>query len=310
MGVHTGSLNSLQKPVMEKSYQRGTELGYEPQVDGLLRFVEHGSPSPLIRWHQHDEYELHLVTATRGRMFIGDFIGNFEPGNLVLTGPRLPHNWVTTEYEEGDAAPLRDRCLIFLDNPIRHAAEYIPEMRSVFPLLERAKNGIQFFGISDSVSKHLDQIRDTQGARRMAAFMELLSDLAQHENYRLLSSAQLQNFGDHKAQSRISEIVDYISDNFHQHLYMGDVAERFGMSESRFSRYFRKETGNSFTDFVNQIRVNKACQLLTETDKYISTICYEVGFNTVANFNRRFGELRDMTPTEFRKNAKMRYLHS
>jgi len=82
------------------------------------------------------------------------------------------------------------------------------------------------------------------------------------------------------------------------------------MSESRFSRYFRKETGNSFTDFVNQIRVSKACQLLTETDKYISTICYEVGFNTVANFNRRFSELRGMTPTEFRKNAELRFLHS
>jgi len=309
-----GALNTIQSasqlPELESDYHRDIELGYEPEVDGLLRLVEHGSPSPLIRWHLHDEYELHLVNSTRGRMFVGDYIGNFGPGNLVLAGPRLPHNWITTHYDKGECAPDRDRALIFLDDPIRKACDFIPEMRSILPLLERAKNGIEFFGISDKVSAHLDRLKALQGARRMAVFMELLSDLAQHEHYQLLSSSQMQGCGDVKSQRKVSEIVDYISDNYHQQLYMAEVAERFGMSESRFSRYFRKATGNSFTDFVNRIRVNKACQLLVETDSYISTVCYEVGFNTVANFNRRFMELRGMTPTEFRRSSKLRFLHA
>lgn len=310
MGSYRSGINSTGKPELERNFHRGTELGYEPEVDGFLRFVEHGSPSPLIRWHQHEEYELHLITATRGKMFVGDYIGSFEPGNLVLTGPRLPHNWITTEYETGEEARQRDRCLIFLDEPIRRAAELMPELRSIFPLLDRAKNGIEFLGISDRAAKHLDIIRETHGARRLAAFIELFSDLAQHPHYRLLSSGPLETSNDLAGQSRISEIVGYISDNYHQPLCMAEVAERYGMSESGFSRYFRKETGNAFTDFVNQMRVTKACHLLMETDKYISTICYEVGYNTVANFNRRFSELRDMTPTEYRKQARQRFLHS
>lgn len=310
MGSYRSGFTSTGKPELERNFHRDTELGYEPEVDGFLRFVEHGSPSPLIRWHQHEEYELHLITATRGKMFVGDYIGSFEPGNLVFTGPRIPHNWITTDYEEGEAAQQRDRCLIFLDEPIRRASELMPEMRSIFPLLERAKSGIEFFGISDRVARQLDLIRDTQGVRRLAAFMELFSDLAQHNDYRLLSSGPLDTSTDLAGQSRISEIVGYISDNYHQPLCMAEVAERYGMSESGFSRYFRKETGNSFTDFVNRLRVTKACHLLMETDKYISTICYEVGYNTVANFNRRFSELRDMTPSEFRKQAKQRFLHS
>ncbi len=68
------------------------------------------------------------------------------------------------------------------------------------------------------------------------------------------------------------------------------------MSESRFSRFFRRATGNTFTDFVNRVRINRACQLLMETDRYITHICYEVGFNNVANFNRRFLEIKGMTP--------------
>ena len=88
---------------------------------------------------------------------------------------------------------------------------------------------------------------------------------------------------------------------------MAEIAERVGMTESRFSRYFRRATGNTFTDFVNRLRINRACQLLMETDQYISTICYNVGFNNVANFNRRFMEVKGMTPTEFRKQGEERF---
>ena len=69
------------------------------------------------------------------------------------------------------------------------------------------------------------------------------------------------------------------------------------MSESRFSRFFRRATGNNFVDFVNRVRINRACQLLMESDCYIAHICYEVGFNNVANFNRRFLEIKGMRPS-------------
>jgi len=310
MGAYTNRVIKSSKPELERHIHRDIELGYEPQTGGFLRVVEHGSPSPLIRWHQHEEYELHLITATRGKLFVGDHIGTFEPGNLVLTGPQLPHNWITTDYEEGQAAPERDRCLIFLDEPIRNAAQLMPELRSIFPLLERAKRGIEFIGISERVSHYLDRIRDSSGIYRLSVFFELFSELAQHPDFRLLSSAPIDSSRDTNDQSLISDIVGYISDHYNQPLCMADVAKRYGMSESGFSRYFRKETGNSFTDFVNRLRVAKACHLLMETEKYISTICYEVGYNTVANFNRRFSELHGMTPSAFRQQSKLRLLHS
>ena len=88
---------------------------------------------------------------------------------------------------------------------------------------------------------------------------------------------------------------------------MADVCARLRMPESRFSRFFRRATGNTFTDFVNRMRITKACQLLMETDRYVTTICYEVGFNNVANFNRRFLEIKGMTPTDFRRQAASRF---
>lgn len=294
-------------PEKENDFHRGPELGYEPDDIGLLRFLEHGAPHPLIRWHFHDEYELHLITNTHGKVFVGDYIGHFGPGHLVLTGPRLPHNWITTEYPDSGESPLRDRALQFGENRIEQAAKFIPELNTILPLLERAKNGIEFHGISDKVAVYLDQIKGSVGSKRLAIFIDLMTELAQHDNYRLLSSVQLQSQDNQRQLDQINHVVEFITSNYQQPLSMAEVAEQFGMSESRFSRYFRRSTGNTFTDFVNRVRVNKACQLLLESEMYISTICYEVGFNNVANFNRRFMEFRGMTPSEFRRNGKLRY---
>ena len=109
---------------LEDPFQRNAALGYDPPADiaGLLRYVSHGAPSPLIRWHYHEDYELHLVVATSGKFFVGDYIGNFEPGNLVLTGPRLPHNWISADLPP-EGVPLRDHCIVFNRSPIEQATQ-------------------------------------------------------------------------------------------------------------------------------------------------------------------------------------------
>ena len=104
-----------------------------------------------------------------------------------------------------------------------------------------------------------------------------------------------------------NNIVNRITANLAEPISMSDVAAELGMSESRFSRFFRRSTGNSFTDFVNRVRINSACHLLMQTDHYVTDICYQVGFNNVANFNRRFLEIKGMTPSEFRRQADTRF---
>ncbi len=90
------------QPELEHDYARSTALGYEPAEDtGFITCLAHGFPTPLARWHFHDEYELHLITATSGKAFIGDWIGPFQPGHLVLCGPRLPHNWISMDVPYG-----------------------------------------------------------------------------------------------------------------------------------------------------------------------------------------------------------------
>lgn len=294
-------------PELEHDAGRTTSLGYEPSGSyASVRCLEHGLPNPLVRWHCHEEYELHLIVASRGKVFVGDYIGHFEPGHLVLTGPRLPHNWISSDVGEAGIA-LRDVVLQFPDTPLRDAAGLIPELAEVMPLFERARHGIEFFGLSQRARKQHQRIKGSHGLQRFAAFVEWLGELAAWPDYRLLSTVQLQSFDDDAALARLSVIIDYLMQHCSEQFSMADICARVGMTESSFSRYFRRATGNTFTDFVNRLRINKACQLLMETDRYITNVCYDVGFNNVANFNRRFLQLKGMTPKEFRRQAEARF---
>lgn len=294
-------------PELERDFQRHPEMGYEPEGSyGFLRCLEHGAPHPLIRWHQHEEYELNLITSTTGRIFVGDFIGEFEPGNLVLTGPNLPHNWVSNDLPK-DGVASRNISLQFSDAPFRKSCDLFPELKQAIPLLDRAKDGIEFYGISDFALQQLTKIKSNTGIRSFREFLTLILRLSEHSDYRRLSNPELTHSIDNRAMNRFSGIIDYLTENYDSKFSMAEIAEKVGMDSSRFSRCFKNATGNTFTFFVNNLRVNRACHLLSETDKYISTICYDVGYNTVANFNRRFFEIKQMTPTQYRRLSQSKY---
>mgnify|MGYP000182449478 FL=1 len=296
------------KPELEHVYSRSPKLGYEPPEEpGFVRCLKHGFPTELDRWHFHDEYELHLITQTTGKAFVGDWIGPFSPGHLVLCGPRLPHNWVSIDTPAGGVSE-RDFVIQFDHAPIAASAAHLPELADLLPLLERSKHGIEFFGLGDAALEHWYRVKAGKGTARIAAFFDFLALLVSCSDYRLLSNVQLQGAAnDEPGMDMINEIVNRITDNLTEPLSIAEAAAQLGMPETRFSRFFRKATGNSYTDFVNRIRIHRACHLLMETEKLVADICYEVGFNNVANFNRRFLEAKGMTPSEFRRQSVRRF---
>jgi len=299
--------NRQRLPELEVDFNRNPSLGYEPtnQV-GFIRCLDHGYPTPLARWHCHEEYELHLITATSGKAFVGDWIGPFEPGHMVLCGPKLPHNWISQDLPEEGVAK-RDLVIQFRHAPIEKACQSIPELIEVLPLLERARHGVEFFGFAHSGEEYWHKVKTSRGLRRLTAFLEFMTVLTRWSDYRLLSNVQLQGGDNDVELDQINAILSRLTENVAQSLTAADVAKELGMSESRFSRFFRRATGNTYTDFVNHVRINRACQLLMGSERYITNICYEVGFNNVANFNRRFLEIKGVTPSEFRKQAENRF---
>ena len=224
------------KPELEHDYSRSPDLGYErPEEVGIIRCLSHGFPTPLARWHYHDEYELHLITATSGKAFVGDWIGQFQPGHLVLTGPRLPHNWVSMDLPEQGVVE-RDLVIQFPQAPIEEASRNIPEMRAVLPLLERAKHGIEFFGMHESALAHWHHVKSTHGLTRFAAFCEFMDVLAQCKDYRLLSNAQIQSVDNDAQLDQINAILSRITDKLTDPLSAAHLAQELGMTGAAVSK--------------------------------------------------------------------------
>lgn len=294
-------------PRLESDLMRDASLGFEAQAEcGFIRCIEHGFPTPLARWHYHDEFELQLIVATHGRAFVGDYIGNFEPGHLVLTGPRLPHNWISTNAPASGAGVSR-LVIQFRDAPLRRGMDAFPELGDLGPLLDRSRHGIEFFGVSALAQRQFQRIRHSSGLRRFIEFAALLCDLSSCTEYRLLSTVQIESRDDDPSMERLNKVIEYVGERYGESIEMNEIYALTGMSQSTFSRHFSRATGSTFTDFVNRYRVSKACELLMHTDHYIAKIGFDVGFNNLANFNRRFAEVKGMTPSEFRRQGALRF---
>lgn len=277
------------------------ELVIIDHSNGGIVYLEHGSPSELIHWHSHHHYELHLIVSTKGKVFVGDYIGRYQPGQFVLTGPNVPHNWVTDKnYTE--AVPLRDMVILFDHQSIEKLTSAFPEANGILTTLEMSRSGLEFSNFDLKKAKQLfAEVRDSEGIARLMAFLKILDCIHRWPEKRALSTNKNPLTLSSIAQSKINDAVTYITDHYQDDLSLKQAADLVNMSESSFSRHFQKATSNKFVEFVNRVRVGKACILLAETDQQISSICFEVGFKNITNFNRQFIRLKKQTPGDYRK---------
>lgn len=263
---------------------------------------EHGYPFHTVRWHFHPEYELHLVCATTGRYFIGDFIGSFTPGNLVLVGPNLPHNWVS-ELADGETVPLRSRVMQFTEDFVGRTIDCFPELAGTQRLFERSRAGVLFSAETTArVAEPMGRIIHAKGAERVALFLGIIADLENDRGAQTLTSQHYLPDPSGFMSTGLNEVLTYVNDNLTESLDEATLARLAGVTPSTLSRSFRRHTGQSLTKYVNRLRVTLACQLLMASDFVsVTEVCYASGFNNVSNFNRQFLALRGVTPTQFRR---------
>lgn len=261
-------------------------------------------------WNIHPEYEIHLVRNAAGMTLVGDYIGPFEPGHLAIVGSNLPHDWVT-ETGPGELIHGRDIVLQFHPDRLRRAAEICPEITDLEPFLTLAMRGLSFQGETRRRGTEiLEAMGEVRGLERLTMFLDLLHVLAAGRDTQILSSTHFKPDTDQRSLDSIGDALGYILDNFRRDIRLADLATRLGMSEWACSRFFKKNCGNSFSDYLTILRIGAACKLLADSDMPITAICFEVGYANVSNFNRIFRAQRGMTPSAYRRLAARRRLVS
>ncbi len=276
-------------------------------TDATESFVWRCDDYPWERnvWNAHHEYEIHLVRNTAGVALVGDHIEPFEPGYLAIVGSGLPHDWVTATAP-GEVIRERDIVLQFDPDRVRKAAALFPEIAGIDPFLAEAQRGMAFQGETRRTGAALlEAMGDVRGLERLVLFLRLLQVLASGD-YKVLSSSGFVPKMDEAAQTNIHSALSYILANFTHDIHLPDLAGRLGMSDWAFSRFFKKNTGNTFTDYVTMLRLDYACKLLAGSDMPVAEVCFEIGYVNVSNFNRVFRSHRGIQPSAYRRLARQR----
>lgn len=252
-----------------------------------------------FQWHQHAAYELTLIVGGSGLRFVGDSVVDYRAPDLVLLGPNLPHAWRT------HATSVRNHALILQFHHDFLGLDFFgrPELKAAAELLGAAGRGLAFSATTcQSVRPHMQRLlRATSGLMRIRELLACLECLAADTDRRSLASPAYRSSLRTGHEQRVTRACDYMAARLPERLSLGDVARHVHMSPSAFSRFFKRATGMTFVRYLQELRVGEACRRLMETDQRVLDICEAVGFNNLSNFNRRFLEMRHLTPRAFRK---------
>lgn len=279
-------------------------LEYLPRRSGesfVTRFFDYQYyPTP---WHFHPEYELVLVTESTGKRIIGDQISDFEPGDLALIGPYLPHTYKNEPKYFEPKSRLRAKSIVvhFKEDTFGAGFFDLPESQKIAGLLERSFKGLAVRGKTNTVvADKLHKLVKAEGCSRWLQLLEILHILSESKSLDYICNNAIT--GRNTAETiRMNQVINFVLENFHRNISIKDVAQLTNMAENSFSRYFSQRTRKAFTSFVNEVRLNHASKLLIETNQSVTDICMKCGYNNLSNFNRQFLKVYKKNPLRFRK---------
>lgn len=255
-------------------------------------------------WHFHPEFQISLIVEGKGTRFVGDHVETFEEGDLVITGPNLPHLWRSDEAYFAKDSKLKTRgIVIYFDHII--LSEGLLEKEEYYrinKLVEKSVRGMGIYGDSrDKIAELMMKIPNETGFKRIIKLLEVIDLLANCKEYTLLSSPGYYNVNKGVDVDKIRIVYDYVMKNFKSKISLDEVSGLLNMTTTSFCRYFKPRANKTFSSFVNEIRIGHARKLLLEDNYNISEICYECGFGTLSNFNRKFKEVTNLRPLQYRK---------
>ena len=259
--------------------------------------------SNLHKVHSHKNFELNFITAGSGKRIVGNSIMPYAEGDLVLMGPDIPHCWDPM----GTGNDTLPECIVthFYENLISSAFFNIPELEQIVQLMKSANKGIWFKGKkTEKVAKTLHKMVTLKGLERYIHLLEVFHLLLQIEDREtlVLPTNLTHNFDTDLDQ--INKIYEYVFNNIQTGVSLEEASALVFKEPGSFCRYFKKKTNQTFMDYVKHVRIGLSAKLLAETDKQITQICYECGYNNLANFNHYFKVLMNKTPSEYRKEFK------
>ncbi|MDY0098035.1 MAG: AraC family transcriptional regulator [Bacteroidales bacterium] len=251
-------------------------------------------------WHFHPEYQLVLNIKSNGTRIVGDSVELFDKNDLVLIAGNIPHCW--NYYRKNGVLPEEHGIILhFRIESLGESFLSQHELHKVRDLLIDSERGIAFStGDAIKAEPYLKNMVESSGIDKIIAFFNLLNILCSSQNRSFLCSENYKLAYDERGNKKMVEVYNHVRENYFKDLSLKSVSTRLHMSPAAFSKFFKKNSGAGFIEYVNRVRTNKACYLLRETEYQVNDIARECGFSSISNFNKQFRKTEGLAPSDYR----------
>lgn len=266
----------------------------------IQEFVQEHFTSPF---HFHDSYELILIVNSYGKLYGGNKILNFSSGDVFLFGPKFPHCFYNDKTFDTSEEGMAHAIVIFfnedfLGNEFFNSYEF----KEIKRMLHKSKSGIKVQKPDEIIRSLFLKITKEKKMDALLLLLELLNNISKKENNLLPINIEIQDKTTiYDDATKLDPVLAYIMSNFKESLDSKYAASLACLNEAAFCRYFKRRTGKTFSQFVNNVRITHSKDLLMGENIDITRICFESGFRNISYFNRQFKDIVGVTPVEFRK---------
>lgn len=272
---------------------KGSEEAFRVQVDSVPHLYNH--------LHQHPEIQLTLIKESNGTLIAGDYVGPFHAGDVFVIGGNQAHVFRNEERFFKKRSKAIAITIFFDETTLGENFWLLEEMKPLQQFLKTSSGGFRITGGKKKIlAEKLLSITNARGIDRLIIFLEILKVLSNRKEMQALAKPVFQRSIKTYDGNRLNKVIEFTFKEFQRPITLKEVSGLANLTPEAFCKYFKTRTRKTYINFLNEIRVNHACRLLTE-DKTIADICYDCGFLNLSNFNRIFKKIKQMSPGNWRK---------
>lgn len=271
--------------------------------EGIFTMQEDKADRFYSYYHRHEELQLTHILKSKGTIMVGNVVQSFQPGDVFLLKPNEPHMFDNVA-DEGEEMPKVHAIHIFVNLERMKKLFVIPEFEAIGQyLLDLDFSKKIEPEVAVQLKDYFVNLLVKTAVPRFVEFISLLHVLVSHKHstVSLYSGVRSLGYSDRDG-ARISEVYKYTFEHYQEDVAVEDVAKIVHMTPTSFCKFFKKHSMKTYIGFLNEVRIEKACQLLiNKQTESISETAFQVGFNNIVHFNRVFKQITGMSPRQYLK---------
>ena len=281
----------LMKPELE-------QISKEPHESFKFRLFD-GEPGCMEDfWHIHPEYEIVYVHNGRGRKHIGTHISRYDDGVLLMLGPNIPHLPLSNEMYRNNYEVV----IQFSEEFISDRLTVFPELQSLNELKRKCQSGLSFGSSTRKlVSGYIKPSGKLSPSEKFLMLIRLLVDLSKAEDVTPVGAYGVTSEKAQQDYFRVKEIFDWISSHYQEPIALDQLADTIGLTKNSLCRYFKKITGKTIVDYLNEYRIGVARDYLAQGNLNVNEVLYKCGFNDPSFFYKKFKQIQGCSPRQYQQ---------